>query len=349
MLAGALLVAACTREPEAQAPEAPRPVRTLTIAAPTEAPGVRYTGTIEAQDLASLSFRIPGRMTERLVGVGATLTAGQTVARLDPEDELAQLRSARAALATAESRFRQADAQYRRQAHLLERDVTARADYELAEQARRAAKAAEDAARAQLASTELLVGYTVLEADAPGVVTRVGAEPGEIVGPGRMVVQVARNGGRDAVLDVPLDAVAALSGPLRVSLSAAPATSVTGRVREVAPEADAVTRTVRVRVGLESPPEAFRLGAGVVVEWSPETARHLSVPATAVTRKGSEPGVWVVDANAQTISFRPVAILSTGPVSAVVGGGLRPGDIVVTAGASSLRDGQRVKLGGARL
>ena len=53
-------------------------------------------------------------------------------------------------------------------------------------------------ARARTASS-----YTRLVSDVAGVVTAQGAEPGEVVGAGRMIVQVAREGARDAVFDVP--------------------------------------------------------------------------------------------------------------------------------------------------
>jgi multidrug resistance efflux pump len=46
------------------------------------------------------------------------------------------------------------------------------------------------------------LGYAQLVADAGGTVTAVGAEPGEVVQAGRMIVQVARQAGRDAVFDV---------------------------------------------------------------------------------------------------------------------------------------------------
>src|SRR5437899_2714046 len=60
-----------------------------------------------------------------------------------------------------------------------------------------------DAAQAQLRTAQEQLSYTVLHADGPGVVTAKGAEPGEVVQAGKMIVQVARQGPRDAVFDVP--------------------------------------------------------------------------------------------------------------------------------------------------
>ena len=67
-------------------------------------------------------------------------------------------------------------------------------------------------------------GYTVLFADAPGAVTAVGAEPGEVVRAGQMIVQVAHDGGRDAVFDVPEQAHSDRPARTRWSRSPSPTT-----------------------------------------------------------------------------------------------------------------------------
>ena len=343
----AMAMAACNSG-DAEAPPPPRLVRTITAEAPRDAADVNFTGHIEAQDQASLSFRIGGRLAERSVGVGAAVHEGEIVARLDPENELNELRSARAALAAAEGLLRRADNQLERQRHLLERNVTSQADFETADQGRTAAQAQVDAARARVRSSEDILGFTTLKADAPGIVTRVGAEPAEVVAAGRMIVQVAKRDGRDAVFEVPADMVRALAADARVhvALSSDPSVTASGRVREVAPQADPVTRTFRVRVGLTDPPQAFRLGTTVSGTIRGSENSGIAIPSTALTRRGQDTGVWLVDSQTLTVSMRKVDVLSTDPATALVGKGLAPGDIIVTAGASLLQDGQRVRLAG---
>ena len=117
------------------------------------------------------------------------------------------------------------------------------------------------------------VGYTVLQADAAGTVTARGAEPGEVVQAGQMIVRLARLGGRDAVFDVPAQVLrSAPSDPqVTIHLTENPSVATIGRVREVAPQADPVTRTFQVNVGLTDPPEAMLLGSTVngFVAWNP--------------------------------------------------------------------------------
>ncbi len=107
------------------------------------------------------------------------------------------------------------------------------------------------------------VSYTELRVDAAGTVVATGAEAGEVVQAGQMIVRVARKDGRDAVFDVPAQVLrSAPSDPLiTVSLTDDPTVTATGRVREVSPQADPVTRTFEVKVGLTDPPAAMRLGA----------------------------------------------------------------------------------------
>ncbi|MGO4388641.1 efflux RND transporter periplasmic adaptor subunit [Microvirga sp. 2YAF29] len=348
LAAVAFIAASCQRE-NADAPPPIRIVRTITVEPPREAADLGFTGHIEAQDQASLAFRIGGRLAERSVGIGATVRDGETVARLDPEDELNDLRSARAALAAAQSDFRKAENQFGRQSHLLERNVTTQADFEAAEQARTAAQAQADAAQARVSAAEDVVGFTMLKADAPGVVTRVGAEPAEVVQAGQMIVQLARRDGRDAVFELPADLIRRISPDARmnVMLASDPAVAAHGRVREVAPQADPVTRTFRVRIGLTDPPPSFRLGTAVTGTIRGSSSTAIAIPATALTQHDQATGIWIVDPKTLTVSLRRLDVLSSDPATALIPHGLDLGDIVVTAGASLLREGQKVRLIGA--
>jgi RND family efflux transporter MFP subunit len=344
-----LLCAACQAEVEAPLPV--RPARVMTVEPPARSADVSFAGHIEAQDQASLSFRIGGRLIERHVGVGAIVSDGEVLARLDPENERNELRSAQAALTAAQGSLRQADNQFQRQRHLLERGVTTRADFEAAEQARTATQAQVDAAQAHVKTAEDIVGFTALKADAPGVVTVVGAEPGEVAAAGQMIVQLARRDGRDATFEIPADLTRSASPGIEVIVSLASDPNVTahGRVREIAPQADSVTRTFTVRVGLTNPPASFRLGTTVsgTLRGAEQTA--LRVPTTALVQRGQDVGVWAVDPDTTKIFWRTLDVLSAGPATALIAKGLTAGDIIVTAGANLLKEGQSVRLPGTEL
>jgi RND family efflux transporter MFP subunit len=194
------------------------------------------------------------------------------------------------------------------------------------------------------------LGYTRLVADAAGVVTATGAEPGEVVQAGRMIVQLARQSGRDAVFDVPpqLKDLAPANPEIVVALGSDSNVTANGRVREVAPRADPATGTFRVRVGLTDPPAAMRLGTTVIGRMVIGGTAGIEIPASALSNANRQPAVWVVDPKTETVSARNVEVLRFDQSKVILGSGLAPGELVVTAGVRALRPGQKVRLlGGA--
>jgi RND family efflux transporter MFP subunit len=342
------LLAACGPAAEPAAPEI-RPVRVVTI---EERPGgdtVSLTGTVQAEATVNLAFRIDGRMSERLANVGDTVAPGQLVARLDPENEESALRAARADLAAAMGQLTEAQNNYNRQSTLLRDGWTTKVRYDEARQNLGTTQSRADAAQAQLNIAENQVSYTELFADSAGTVTAVGAEPGEVVQAGRMIVQVARKDGRDAVFDVParIKDMAPAEPVIEVFLTLDPSVKTVGRVREVAPRADPATGTFEVKVGLTDPPAAMRLGSTVTGRMEVGAAPGIEIPASALTRADRQPAVWIVDPATQTVALRNIEVLRYDPARVIVAQGLAPGDIVVTAGVQALRPGQKVRLLGA--
>ena len=329
--------------------QAARPVRTVTVEQGAEGEIVSLTGQVRAKDEVSLAFRVDGRMIERPVHVGDVLTADQLVARLDPQIQDNALRSAQANLASMEAVLTQARLTFSRQQQLLKDGWATRANFDEAQQKLLTVQAQVDSAQAQARIAREQQSYTMLFADSPGAVTAVGAEPGEVVHAGQMVVQLAREGGRDAVFDVPEQLIR--NGPqnpmVEIALSNDPQVKATGRVREVAPQADGATRTFQVKVGIVDPPEAMRLGATVVGRFRLSAPPGVEVPASALTETDGRPAVWVVDPESKTVSLRNVEVLRYDPASVVISQGLDTGALVVTAGVQTLRPGQKVRLLGA--
>lgn len=343
-----LMLAACG---PAAAPPAPdiRPVRVVTVEKQPGGETVSLTGTVQAQTEVNLAFRIDGRMVERLVNVGDELKAGQVVARLDPENEQNALRAARAAVAAASGQLNEARNNYDRQRQLLEGGWTTRVRYDQALQGQQTAQAQLDSAHAQLSIAEDRLSYTVLAADAAGSVTMRGPEPGEVVRAGQMIVQLARQDGRDAVFEVPpqVKDQAPADPVIEVSLTMDPAVTATGRVREVSPRADPATGTFQVRVGLSNLPPQMRLGATVTGRMRIDRGADIAVPASALTGTERQPAVWIVDPASMTVALRPIEIAQFDQSRVVVARGIEPGDVVVTAGVQALRPGQKVRLLGA--
>jgi len=345
LLAALALLSACQREVAQPAPEI-RPVRTVTIETRAAGGTVAITGNVQAQNEVNQSFRIDGRLVERLVDVGDNVKAGQLIATLDPQNEESGVQAARAQLSAAQARLVEARSNYERMRDLVAEDAVSRAQFDQAEALRKTAESQVEAAQSQVALAGNRLSYTRLFANVTGVVTARGPEPGEIVSPGRMIVQVAREGARDAVFDVPV--AVKNSAPkhpdIRVVLASDPAVTAAGKVREVAPRADPVTGTFAVRVRLIDPPAAMRLGATVTGRMTLDAVPAIEIPTTALVRNNGQTAVWVVDPAAKTVSLREIGIGASAASTVQVTSGLANGDVVVIAGVQALRPGQKVSL-----
>jgi len=343
----ATAVASCDK-PAPPAQQA-RPVRAVAVEHRAEGETVSLTGHIRAKDQVNLAFRLDGRMIERPVNVGDMLKAGEVVARLDPQIQQNALRTAQGHLSSLEAQLIDARLDFGRQQELVKDGWTPRAKFDTARQKLETIQAQVDAAQAQVRIAEEQLSYTVLSADAPGAVTAKGAEPGEVVQAGKMIVQVARQGGRDAVFDVPEQLMR--TGPrdplVQIALTNDPTVRATGRVREVAPQADATTRTFQFKVGIIDPPQGMELGSTVTGSIKLAAPPGVEISASALTEANGHPAVWVVDPQSKTVSLREVDVLRHDPAIVVISQGLEAGDLVVTAGVQTLRPGQKVQLLGA--
>lgn len=345
-IAGAIAIALAGCQEQAAPPPSVRPVRAITVERHAEGEPVSLTGHVRAQDQVNFAFRLDGRLLERLVGVGDVIQPGQVIGRLDPLIQKNNVRQSRANLSSAQAQLVQARNAFRRQQSLLKDGWTTQARFDEAQEALQSAEAQVESAAAQLRNAEEQLSFTELQADAAGTVTATGAEPGEVVRAGQMIVQVARQGGRDAVFGVPAQLIRSTPRDpvVEIALADDPSVKAMGRVRETAPQADPTTRTYQVKVGLIDPPEAMRLGVTVTGRVRLAPPAGITVPASALTQANGTPAVWVVDPQTRTVSLRNVEIVRHDPANVVVSQGLTAGDVVVTAGVQALRPGQKVRL-----
>lgn len=342
IIASALATSGCKQE--ARLPEPVRPVLS-TVLEPTPLGGTAAVGTIEPQFKTELSFRTLGRLITRPVNVGDLVAEGQVVGSIDATTLEFAVRSARAEVSRAEAQLANASATEERQRILIARDATTRAVLDSAEQGRASADAAFARGQANLTKATEQLGYAQLKADFAGVVTAAGAEVGQVVTPGQSVLTIARPDIREAVVDLGADFPVELTPglPFTVSLPFLPDTQVQGKLREIAPLADSVTRTRRVRIALDNPPSTFRLGATVTARLSDAQSSVLRVPASSVVAKDDGNFVWVVDPATSTVSLQKVDG-SPDQEDFRVTGGLAAGARVVTAGIHSLKQGQKVRI-----
>ena len=337
-------LSACKKEETAAAPNI-RPVRTVTVEPREAGETVSLTGEIQPRYQADLGFRVNGKILERPVDVGTQVKTGELLARLDPQQFRQDLEVAKAEVAKADAEVTRSQAQEYRQRELLKNGHTTQVAYDQALKTFKTAQAQADAARAKQVQASENLGYTDLKADADGVISAIGADPGQVVSAGQMVVRLAQPGEREAVFNL---AEAAFKNPpknpiVEVKLVSNPEIKTTGKVRYLSPQADPTTRTFTVRVSLPDAPPQMRLGANVIGSVTVNEGSSITIPGSALFQKDGKPAVWLVDKDG-TVQLKPITVQRYQGDAVVVDGGLTQGDVVVTAGVQKLLPGQKVSL-----
>jgi membrane fusion protein, multidrug efflux system len=305
------------------------------------------TGEVQARYRADLSFRVSGRVLERLVDIGAHVNAGDLLARLDPAEQQADFDAATAAVAAAEAQLRVAQATFDRQSNLLSSGFTTRVAYDQAQEQLRTAQSTLESANAELGRTREALGDTELHARAAGVITARSLEVGQVVQAAQSVFTLAQDGERDAVFDIPESMFLGdmEGGCVSLALVSGPHVTGVGYVREISPAVDAKSFTVRVKVAIQNPPPAMTLGSAIAGTAGTKSATEITLPWTALTAVGSKPAVWIVDPKTKTGSLKPVTVGAYEAGAVLIKGGLEAGDRVVIDGGKLLSSGQPVTYG----
>lgn len=342
------ILAGCQKQ-EAAAKKLPIMVRTKTVAMADYAPRTSLTGVIAARTLNNLSFRVGGRVAERLVDVGQHVDKDAVLARIDPQEQESDLRSAQADLDAAQAQLTQAAATFERQKTLLAQGFTTRRDYDAADQAQKVAQGSVDQAQSALSNARENLSFTELKAGAAGVITARQVEAGQVVQAAQTVFTVAEDGDRDAVFNVQETLVAktAPSPSVTITLLADPQVKALGKVREVSPAVDPASGSVRVKVGIADTPEGMPLGATVIGSVNARPAKAVILPWQALTSIEGKPAVWIVDPSTKAVATALVNVLAFDSGVVVVDKGLEAGQSVVTAGGQLLSPGQAVEISGA--
>ncbi len=316
------------------------------------------SGEVDNQSVAQVGSEITGVVTARHVREGDRVRKGDLLLELRDEEQTARLREAEAALrqlvdssrpqaeATledAQSNLLQAQRELARREKLQARKLLSAEALEQAAAALAADGSEErilrerlEAARTALARTRILAGFD-------GIVQRRNVEPGDLVQPGRTLLEIARVDSREILL--PLDeknlAPVAIGQQALVIADAYPDRPYRAEVSFIAPSVDTARGTIDVHLQLREPAEALRQGMTVSVNI--ETGRReqaLVLPNDALRqRSGSTAEVLRVrDGHAEPVTVR-LGLLGT--AMSEIAEGLEEGQLVLVGEAEP---GQRVRI-----
>jgi HlyD family secretion protein len=338
------------------------------------------TGRVITTSRAQVGSEITGTVRERRVAEGDRVSPGDVLIVLRADDLTAKVREAeaalrqlesssrpqaQAALRQAEAKLAQASRERQRRTELFARQLVAREALEQAEEAEAVAQAVADQARLaaqasapgrteeiqlreRLQAARAQLAKTTIRAEVAGTVLTRNVEPGDLVQPGRMLLEIARSG--DTEIEVPVDEknLSTLAAGQRAQClaDAFPAQAFPAVVNYIAPSIDAQRGTVNIRLKVDPVPAFLRQDMTVSV--TVETGRRdqaIAVPNDALLdAEGPAPAVLLVREG--RVRRTPVQLGLRGLAASEVTSGLAAGDLVLASAQAvvDVKAGDRVRV-----
>lgn len=327
-------------------PELPRPVRFMQVGMSSLSDVSFLPGEVRPRFEQRFGFRVPGKIAQRLVDVGQVVTAGQVLAVLDSQDVLPAINAQAAQVEVAKTDFKLQQSETKRQQDLRDKGFVSGAALERQVATADAADARVKAALSQLSSAQNGLNFQTLRADKAGVVISVDAEAGSVVSAGQSVVRVAQLGEKEIIVNVSERAVGLIKTAkgFAAQFDALPGKLYAAKLRELSPAADAASRTYTARLSIINADDAVRLGMSATVRLELAETQAIVIPNTALYTRDNATRVWLVDRASETVKAVEVKTGESTNEGVAVMSGLKPGDLVVTAGANLLQPGQKVRL-----
>ena len=344
-LISVLMLTACVKEEVSK--KIIRPVVTQQVKIQENWQQATYAGEIRARYRMALGFRIGGKIVERFIEVGDIVKPGTLLAKLDPDDSKLQLMQAGGALEAAKAEKRKAQLDLKRYTKLYKDKMISAAEHLRYSNLLDIAKAKYTQAEAHLEVTRNQSDYTHLYADKGGVITALEMEVGQVVVPGQTVVKLALPEEKEVIIAVAesrLDEVRH-ADEVKISLWIDPDRYYQGRIREISPGADPVTRTYTVKISLLDVGDEAQLGmTATVIIIQKKKEMIVKLPLTSIFQKDTKPAVWIYSPDTAQVFLTPIDILEYQFDSVLIQSGLKEGQIVVIAGVHKLHEGQKVRL-----
>ena len=344
VMVGAKAVYAQGTAPKAQA----RPALTVTVTrAQTQnlSQRVSANGTVAAWQEASIGAEIGGlRLTEVRVNVGDQVKAGQVLAVFAADNVLVEINQAKAAMNEAKAVAAEAQANADRARALQPSGVISAQQFNQSLTAEATAKARVESAQALMAVHELRLRQTQVKAPDSGVISSRSASVGAVVGLGTELFRQIRGNRLEWRADMVSSELFQIKAGQKVHIQAAAGSTVTGKVRMVAPTVDGQNRTGTVYVDL--PPNAMSsLKPGMYARGDFEfgSSSAAMVPQQSVVIRDGFSQIFVVQAD-QRVKLYKVNLGRRQGEWLEVTSGLPAEANVVVRGAGFLTAGDLVKV-----
>jgi RND family efflux transporter MFP subunit len=342
----ALALGGCEIKAQTKPAETPRPVLVTTVHYEPQTPDRSFVGTIKPRIETDLGFRVAGKVAKRLVEVGESVEQGQPLALLDETDLKLQAEQAQAELSAASGVRAQAEAALQRAIDLRAKGWTTAVQMDQARAQADEAQGRYNRAERSVDLTKNSLSYATLAADGRGIVTASLVEPGQVVAAGQGAIRVARSSEKEVVVAIPEMLVArARDDGARVSLWSDPRKQYPAKLRELAPMADAATRTYLAKFTLPGAGEDVKLGMTATLTLTDNaTQRVARLPLSALFNQGTGASLFVVDGKSGDVTLKPVTVRAYDKNNVEITGGVEDGENVVVLGVQKLDTEQKVRI-----
>jgi RND family efflux transporter MFP subunit len=326
-----------------------RPVRYFSVAEDQVGRNRSFSGTSKSTQESRLSFKVSGTVTSVPAQIGQQLKKGDLIAQVDAANFMLQIEQAQASLVEAQAGERNANSNYDRTKGLYANDNASLNDLDSARAAAESAKAQARAATKALEIARLNESYTRLYSSANCSISSVDIEINENVAAGRQIAVVSCGDEFEVSLDVPESIIAGIdqNTPVSVSFSAISGVQFSGTVTKVSTAGSSAAFPVVVQVNEKHPALRSGLAAEVTFQFDlPATGSSYVLPVAAIIHDPDGTFVFIAEpagsSGQATVIRREVLLGELTRVGVEVLDGLSPGDKVITAGVSVIREGQSV-------
>jgi len=350
----------CSRQSQIPS-QAPRAVRLATVAAPQpSAETLRYSASILPYAQVDLMFRSSGYVTNvrqvrgadgrtRNTGTGDYVEQGLTLAHIRREDLQNQVTQAQAQLDQTTAQHTQADQDFQRAKVLYSTQSLTKPNYDQAEEAFNATRAAMDNAKAALLQSQLTLGDADLKAPFSGYILSRNIDLGSLVSPSTNAFTIADIGRVKVAFGAPDYVLSRVRLGQELTIQTEnDVAPVKGRVTSISPAADMRNRIFAVEVTVSNRDRHLKPGMIASVGLGEVPHSSISIPLSAIVPLPSEPDHFAVmvaqdRAGRLVANLRKVQLGTTHDNSVAVGG-VQPGERVVSVGAQLLKDGDPIQV-----
>ncbi|GAA3566507.1 efflux RND transporter periplasmic adaptor subunit [Marinobacter xestospongiae] len=335
-----LLLGACGEAPDTPAPAVVQPVKILTLGGSGQTLSREFPGTVRATQRVSMAFQVPGRLVEFPVKEGQQVQAGDQLGLLDDADYRSNLAAAQADLTRTEANFKRAQ-------ELIGKNYVSQAEFDSIRASYNIAQSNLEKARKALNDTRLIAPFD-------GVVARTLVQNFEEVQAKQPVLSLQNNNELEVIVNVPESLVVRHNDAEGLQLTGTfegiPGVEFPLEIKEFATEANPETQTFDYVLSIQQT-EGYNVLPGMTANvraaqtsLEGSDSYRITLPLAALTpAEDSQPSVWLLDDD-NRVHRQPVETGEfAGQDSIIVSSGLTPGDRVVIAGVSALREGMQVK------